>query len=59
MASRWGKPNMVTLLLDNKASIDERTRVNIVHFVTLVKDPTDYGMSKFTCEQMDQKTNKI
>jgi hypothetical protein len=27
VASRWGKAVMVTLLLDNKATIDERTRV--------------------------------
>lgn len=27
VASRWGKPNMVTLLLDNHGIADERTRV--------------------------------
>lgn len=29
VASRWGKPNMVTLLLDNHGIADERTRVCI------------------------------
>ena len=28
VASRWGKSNMVQLLLDNKATIDEKTRVS-------------------------------
>lgn len=27
VASRWGKSNMVTLLLDHEAVIEERTRV--------------------------------
>lgn len=30
VASRWGKSNMVQLLLDNKATIDEKTRVSAV-----------------------------
>ena len=33
VASRWGKNNMITLLLDNKAAIDEKTRVWKIHIL--------------------------